>query len=759
MKKSLLCLLLILALILSACSSDEEQPTQTSDTVSEADKDKETSTPAPSDADVDVTENGTAAKKNSGFAMKVNGTDGKLSISRATGSGKKMGESGVWTIFVYLCGTDLESEQGSATSDIAQMLESKGSDNVRFIIQTGGTKEWYNDVFAVGKAERYIVQKGDIELVDTVELTNMGDSATLESFIKWGVKNYASEKMGLVFWDHGGGSITGVCVDELFDYDTLYLSEINSALASAYAQMTDKFEFIGFDCCLMGTAEVANILATYARYMYGSQETEPGSGWDYTAISDFLVSDPSADGAALGKVLADSFYEECKEYDQENECTMTVVDLSKLDNFLVEFNDYSLRLYNSCQNADSLGAIARSIEKAENFGGNNRSEGYTNMVDIGGIVNACRDYADPGNVLEALKSCITYNKNGSNHKNASGLSVYYPLQVQGSSELKVFSSIAVSPYYMSIADMVATGYTDNGYSNEVFFTDDGYWSNEDCCYDYFEDDYFDYYDADDQYESSLITFEAEPFVDEDGTYCFVLDENGRDWAVSVEGYLALNIDDETFVELGETAEVYGDFESGLFIDGFDGFWFSLPDEQLIAAYVVDYSEDGQRAFYTSPVYVNGNRTNLRFWQEGTEIHVEGVWDGIDEYGMAARQVRKLESGDKVTPVYYLEDDTEFEGLEYEWEEGDDLTYTYLPEGEYFYAFFIDDAYGDYYTSDYVTFRIDENGEIFFVPDENAGGFGGGYDYGYDYGYGDYGYDHDYGYGDYDYDYDYGYGYY
>ncbi len=744
MKKSFLCLFLVFAMILSACSSSDEPTEQAAPSVKVEEKKDADVTSEASKEDVGNTEGSAAAvntgSKKSGFSLKVNGKDGKLTVSRAIGASKKMGSDGVWTIFVYLCGTDLESGQGSATSDVAQMMESSGSDNVRFIIQTGGTSEWYNEMFAVGKAERYIVQNGDIELLDTVELTNMGESSTLESFLRWGVTNYASEKMGLVFWDHGGGSITGVCVDELFNNDTLYLSEINSALSSVYNDvMTDKFEFIGFDCCLMGTAETANILATYARYMYGSQETEPGSGWDYTAISDFIVSNPSADGAALGKALADSFYEECKQVGQENECTMTVVDLSKFDAFLVDFNDYAARLYEACSNSDALGAIVRCIDKVENFGGNNKSEGYTNMVDIGGIVNACADYADPGNVLSSLKNCITYNKNGSNHRNASGLSVYYPLQIQGSEELKVFSGIAISPYYMSIADMVATGYTDNGYSNTVFFTDDGDWSNEDCEYDYFDDDYFDYYNEDDENMSSLITFEEEPSISEDGqTYGFILDENGREWTSSVDAYLMLNINDETRVELGETADVFGDFGTGEFYDGFDGWWYSLPDEQLLATYLVGYADDGETAVYTSPVYVNGKRTNLRFTQNDITLKVEGTWDGIGENGMAAREIKKIKQGDVIVPIYYLDDDSEFEGDEYEWEEEDELIFAILPSADYFYEFTITDAYGDYYYSDYVVITVTDDGEIIYsypeeyYSDEYYGDDDYGFDDGYDY---------------------------
>ncbi len=741
MKKSVLCILLVFALILSGCSSSDETIEQAPSTGSsniETDKkdaaDGDASPSVQTDQGSD-SQSASGTKKTSGFSLSVKGSDGKLKISRAAGSGKSAKSDGIWTIFVYLCGTDLESSgQGSATSDVAQMLESSGSDNVRFVIHTGGTQEWQNEQFSVTKAERYVVQNGDIELVDQVEQANMGDASTLESFLKWGVENYASEKMGLIFWDHGGGSITGVCVDELFDCDTLYLNEINTALSNVYQEMPDKFEFIGFDCCLMGTAETANILATYARYMYGSQETEPGSGWDYTAISDYLVSNPSADGAQLGKVVADSFYEECKQCDQENECTMTIVDLSKLDNFLVEFNDYASRLYDACQNADSLGAVVRCIEKAESFGGNNKSEGYTNMVDIGGIVNGCADYADPGNVLEALKSCIVYNKNGSNHKKASGLSVYYPLQVQGSNELKVFSGISISPYYMSVADMVANGYTDNGYTNTVFFTDDGDWENNDGEYDYFDDDYFNYADEEDDGISELISFAENPHVDNEGMYGFTLDDSSLEWATSVEAFLAMNINDEALIELGETSEVNGDWNTGRFTDAFDGYWFSLPDEQYLATYIVGYSEDGESTIYTSPVYLNGKRTNLRFRQENGEVHIEGAWDGIDENGMAARQVVKLKDGDVIVPIYYYvteDSDTEFEGDEYEWEDGDDLTYAPLFDGNYLYAFYISDAYGDYYMTDYVDITLDEEGYIEFSDDGYA--YDGDYDDYDDYG--------------------------
>ncbi|MBP5605694.1 MAG: Clostripain family protein, partial [Ruminiclostridium sp.] len=145
--------------------------------------------------------------------MSVDGSTGKMNISRFSGDEHEpMGEEGTWTIFVYLCGTDLESEDfyGAATDDIIEMLNASPNDDVRFVIQTGGTSQWANELFSADASERYLITGGDIQLVDSGPRANMGDASTLTDFLKWGVTEYPAAKMGLVFWDHGGGSITGV---------------------------------------------------------------------------------------------------------------------------------------------------------------------------------------------------------------------------------------------------------------------------------------------------------------------------------------------------------------------------------------------------------------------------------------------------------------------------------------------------------------------------------------------------------------------
>ena len=86
----------------------------------------------------------------------------------------------------------------------------------------------------------------------------------------YGVQHYPAERMGVILWDHGSGSINGVCFDEQYEYDSLSVAEMAAAFDRVYDSMTDRFEFIGFDACLMSTLEVANQLVPYARYLYGN---------------------------------------------------------------------------------------------------------------------------------------------------------------------------------------------------------------------------------------------------------------------------------------------------------------------------------------------------------------------------------------------------------------------------------------------------------------------------------------------------------
>ena len=742
--------------------------------------------------------NGGSGKSANSMSMSVDQESGSVNITRPESAETPMASDGSWTIFVYLCGTDLESEYGAATGDIEEMCYAASSDKVRFVIQTGGTQQWQNN-FVTSGCGRYLVQDNDVVTLDEFEARNMGDPATLADFLTWGVQEYPAEHMGVILWNHGGGSISGVCFDELNDNDSLSVRELDSALYTVFENMSDRFEFIGFDACLMGTVETANILASYARYMYGSQETEPGNGWDYTEIGNYLASNPGANGAELGQVVADGFYESCKQTSEEQDATLSIIDLDKINGVIEAFNVFAKGMYDATEDTSVLTNVIRNIESADNFGGNNRSEGYTNMVDLCGLANACSDYADASAVVSAVDAAVVYNKVGSTHRGCCGLSIYYPLEVQGSTELKVLEDISISPFYSSFIDRQdfssainyddSQGYDDGTYydeetgcyyfcegdtqycydqnsgeyyeydynsdnwvqtsgqcdynsydysgSNDDFGYDDDYWFSDDSCwqggscmeYDNnsgcyrsrsVNNNHWDYADQIEATgESPYVKFLKEPVIDNDGIYSFTLTPKSVDRVSSVSAFVYQVIDDDALL-LGETTDIYCDWDKGQFEDGFDGYWLSLPDGQNLSISVVAITDE--YTVYSSPILLNGEETNLRFklYTEDYSIVVEGAWDGIDDSGAAAKSVKQINSGDKIVPLYTsvsLVDDSDeetlWEGAEYVVSGSLELTYALLEEADYLYAFCIDDIYNDFYLTDFVEFAVDANGDTYF----------------------------------------------
>lgn len=650
-------------------------------------------------------------------ATQLSMENGEIGINRRTREDSKpMGDSG-WTILVYLCGTDLESDCSAASLDIEEALSNAYSDDVRIVYQTGGTNEW-NEYYGISNStsQRYVTNNGELELVDEFELRNMGDPDTLADFVSWGVENYPAERMGLVFWNHGGGSISGVCFDELNDMDSLSLREIDSALNSVYEQMTDKFEFIGFDACLMSTLETANILAPYARYMFASEETEPGGGWNYTDIMEFLSENPEADGAQLGEMQCQSYYQHCIDNGDPDGTTFAITDLSKLDDLLVSFNQTAQEMYEY----ENMSDIARAIYSADNFGGNNRNEGYTNMVDLAGMLNMIKPYApNASDTLKKLDNAVIHSVNGPMHEGAGGLSLYYPLCVVGTEELSFFADICTSTYYLAFVDAAAYGSTGgdvSDYDNSGLFADSGnVWDN-----DYTPDENVGANDGINYVDDSSTISVENIYFDDEGTYTVKLaDMNTFNYATcSIFAVL-----DGATVYLGEDDEVLTDYDSMTLYDDFDGTWPAIGGQPLAINIVSKGSSIG---VYTAPVMLNGEQTNLRMefdFNAGT-WNVMGAWSGIDpETGVASRETVKLKDGDVIQPAYFVFADDMSQyiyGDEFTVNGDIEITYGPLPASDYSYSMTLYDVYGNYYYTPSVTFTVEDNGELSFYPDELNG---------------------------------------
>ena len=384
---------------------------------------------------------------------------GKLNIKRNSLGDVSMGKEDSWTLFVYMCGSDLESEGGCASADIKEMISANESENVNIVIQTGGSNKWNKQNVESNRIGRYIIDNNNLKLIESHPDASMGDYKTLKSFLKWGIEKYPAENMGIIFWDHGGGPIEGVCYNEKYDYDALSLSEIEMALESTSKKMTDKFEMISFDACLMSTMEVANMLSPYAEYMIASQQSEPGEGWEYKSVVNAITSNPSIKGDQFGKAIVDGFIKSVKEnqYGDDEYATLSVTDLDKVDSLLVAFNEVAKNMDAVATNNKILSqftdAAINSIEVGSGDGDFGLVDLHDYMSRISSLVSGTEE------VKSAISDMIIYEKHCKDSSNAHGVNFYYPVVETGFMNLMKLRNVLTSPFYANYIDKMEHYYT------------------------------------------------------------------------------------------------------------------------------------------------------------------------------------------------------------------------------------------------------------------------------------------------------------
>ena len=612
-----------------------------------------------------------------------------------------------WTILVYLCGTDLETNGGYASINVQEMALAAQSDKVNVIFETGGTQQWAIEGIDPGLTQRWKVVPENIELVDSLPLANMGEAQTLGDFLKWGVETYPADKYMCLMWNHGGGSVAGIAADELHGGDMLNLKELSEALSMAGVQ----FELVGFDACLMSTMETAAALTPYARYMVASQELEPGTGWDYTAWLNALVADSTADGLAVGTTICDSFYAKCAAGGTESLATLAVTDLSKIPALTSAFDAMAAEMKGFTSATEKLQPLTQAIVRAENYGGNNDSEGYTNMVDLGDLTLCAEGVlSDTGDaLLDALFAAVPYHVAGEGRQKSNGLSVYVPLALTPG-ELDQYATLsATSGEYLRFLE----GLYDWKVPEGVVIFEPVYPTGEEASAA--EQTSLEDVEAAQALNSDEFTLSFTTALTEEGSILLDLTE-GAD-IVSTVAFNLYYQDDESnsLWYLGSDFDINENDEGTQFSDNYRNVW-TIINDNLCMMVALGFTDD--YILYTVPVQVNGNPTNLRllYHRDTAEYEVIGTWDGIDsETGMSSREVRKLQDGDLVEFVFEAYDlttgeDASFVGGGFTVAGSVIAEEAILFDGVYYYQYEITDIFGNIYQSDFAVLTS-VNGEI------------------------------------------------
>ena len=555
-----------------------------------------------------------------------------------------------WAIYWYLCGSDLEGDGGFATDDLAELMEVELPEHVTVVIQTGGASTWWNDLIDAEKLQRWVYDSQGLTLVDEQPSASMGEASTLADFLSFANENYPASRKAVLFWNHGGGSVSGAAFDELYDLDSLTLDEMYAAFSSVWPENAAQppLELIGFDTCLMATVDVAHVFSGLARYMVASEETEPANGWYYTGWAGALAEDPAMDGAALGRIICDTYYEGCQAVGTEENATLSLVDLTRTGPLLEAYESFGAEaLAAACQDPSFFTQFARVAAKSENYGGNTRQQGYTNMVDLGSMARQSADMLDSSAaVLAALDDCVLYQVRGKYRSEATGLSCYYSYNGDVD-DFNGYISVGAGEAFKYFYAYELTGQLD-------------------------EDGMAYVADAAGLELTELPTVQTVDRMDwdgapltlsEQGNAVLTLGPEAKDVLAGI-GFSLYYVDEEAdmMLLLGTDNDMTADWENGVFSDNFRGVWGSI-DGCIVYMELSFESEDYN--IYSVPVLLNGEEYNLQVAYDFTESewYIMGARRGIDASGMADKELRLLQEGDELTTIWYLsslsgEDDPE-----------------------------------------------------------------------------------------------------
>ena len=609
-------------------------------------------------------------------------------------------EAGTWAIYWYLCGSDLESNGGFATSDLMEMMEVALPENVRVVIQTGGAKTWQNNVVDADILQRYVYDSEGLTLVDELPPASMGDAATLTDFLRYCKQNYPAEKTAVLFWNHGGGSVSGAAFDERYGYDSLTLDEMQTAFGRVWDadENNPPLELVGFDTCLMATVDVAGTFAGTARYLVASEEVEPANGWDYTGWLGALAADPAMDGAALGEVICDAYYAGCQAVGTHSNATLSLTDLTRTGPLLEAYEAFGAEaLAAACEDPGFFSRFARIAAQSENYGGNTREQGYTNMVDLGHMARQSTGLLQTaGDVLNALEDCVLYRVSGPYRAESTGLSCYYS-------------------YNGDLNDLY--GYTNVGAGQafKYFYSYELTGQLDDNGMEYISD--LNYEELPQIQSLATMGWDGMPLqVDENGVSHLTLGPEADSILAGI-GFSLYYFDEENDIMLllGTDNDMNADWENGVFSDNFRGVWGGIDGHMVY----MELSFEGEDYnLYSVPVLLNGEPYNLQVAYDFTtqEWSILGALQRIGEAGMSDKELRLLQPGDTLTTIWYLSSYSGEDGLEaYAVEE---LTVTAdtafaemeLPDGRYGMVFEMRDAMDNYAYSDSVFFLC-EDGKI------------------------------------------------
>ena len=383
-------------------------------------------------------------------------------------------------IAIYMTGSDLESLNDLATSDLREMVNgysNNSSTTLDLMIGYGGShkKGWRGMTIATPEDIQSDLSDGvigDGPYQYRVLSKSMGTKEVLNDFIEHITIKRGYDHYYLIIWDHGN-SYGGICYDENSFQGSppahLTISDLNAAISGH----TIRWDIIGMDACYMSSIEVATALQESGTYLIASEEAEPGSGWNYSAIIRRISEEPSINHDSFGKFCIDTFIDNPSSHRK----TLSMIDLRHISKITKSLKDLGSTLSGNLSSYNWINGIGSSYNRAYRI----KTDPDTDTeiaIDLGQFIDRMSKEVPENEeiclkLIEDLHKAVIYVKNDEFFQGLSGLSIYSPRNTNISGYETFRKEVAINADWEKFVSKYLKYISTDKIDPEIFLLDEG----------------------------------------------------------------------------------------------------------------------------------------------------------------------------------------------------------------------------------------------------------------------------------------------
>lgn len=278
--------------------------------------------------------------------------------------------------------------------------------------------------------------------------TKMGDPATLENFVNWGMKKYPAKHYMLVVMGHGGAWI-GAAEQSPQDMGKAVVEGVSHA--NQETGRNDKIDVAMFNSCYMGNVEALYEMKDTAGVTLASENYARSGifghwGMFLNAVQNDLKDGKPFDGKQFAAEIVDFYKDQGKEVKEnfpefsawkESYLTLSAVDNSKLDELAGSFTDF-VTACNKYNVPDHI--LFKEVQDTKNYDSNAHNPSqlfgfYDTIRDLGSFMDNVRRNPDipvevkdaAAHVTKDLKACLINEQHeGQGMEGSQGITFWGP---------------------------------------------------------------------------------------------------------------------------------------------------------------------------------------------------------------------------------------------------------------------------------------------------------------------------------------------